>query len=234
MRWNFGMIFRYHGTTCNYCDCQNVLSIFSDCKNELKGVVVVAQLVEQLLPNTEVPSSNRVIGNILYWTFTVNSIEKKKIKKKRPGMAHFLKKVNFWSWRHVYRFEFVKQFWLSKLFGDGKQKPEKVLRIRMLRTSKFWKQNFDQICRQNIVHLCKPKWSHYKSILNHEDCLDMPSSFFAITGYRILQKIWCLKVMQRVNAKNSSSNFKLYNCASKKAMKPSSYGIEILDLLDVG
>ena len=51
MRWNFGMIFRYHGTTCNYCDCQNVLSIFSDCKNELKGVVVVAQLVEQLFPN---------------------------------------------------------------------------------------------------------------------------------------------------------------------------------------
>ena len=40
--------------------------------------------------------------------------------------------------------------------------------------------------------------------------------------------------MQRVNAKNSSSNFKLYNCASKKAMKPSIYGIEILDFLDVG
>ena len=56
--------------------------------------VVVAQLVEQLLPIPEVCSSNPDIGKNLYWTFTVlNSIEKTKIKKKRPGMAHFLEKL---------------------------------------------------------------------------------------------------------------------------------------------
>ena len=44
----------------------------------------------------DVHSSNPVIGKLLYWIFdclpTVKCIEKTKIKKKRPGMAH-LKKV---------------------------------------------------------------------------------------------------------------------------------------------
>ena len=48
----------------------------------------VAQLVERLLPMPEVCSSNPVIGNNLYWTLTVNCIEKKKIKKKRSGTTH--------------------------------------------------------------------------------------------------------------------------------------------------
>ena len=48
----------------------------------------MAQLVERLLLNPEVHSSNPVIGKILYWTFTVNCIQKTKIKKRRPGMAH--------------------------------------------------------------------------------------------------------------------------------------------------
>ena len=30
----------------------------------------------------------------IYWTFTVNRIEKTKVKKKRPGMAH-LKKIDY-------------------------------------------------------------------------------------------------------------------------------------------
>ena len=51
--------------------------------------VVVAQLVERSLPIPEVRGSNPVIGKNLYRTFTVNCIEKTKIKKKRPGMAHF-------------------------------------------------------------------------------------------------------------------------------------------------
>ena len=55
--------------------------------------VVVAQLVDQSLPFPEVCSSNPVIDKNLYWT--VNCIEKSKIKKKRPGMAH-LKKLR-WS-----------------------------------------------------------------------------------------------------------------------------------------
>ena len=50
--------------------------------------VVVAQLVERSLPMPEVCGSNPVTGKYLYWTFTVNCIEKTKIKKKRPGMAH--------------------------------------------------------------------------------------------------------------------------------------------------
>ena len=55
--------------------------------------MVVAQLVERSLPIPEVRSSNPVIGKNLYRTFTVNCIEKTKINKKRPGMAHFLKKT---------------------------------------------------------------------------------------------------------------------------------------------
>ena len=57
---------------------------------------VVAQLVEQSLPTPEIRGSNPVIGNLLYWSFicllSTVPIEKKKIKKKRPGMAHFIKK----------------------------------------------------------------------------------------------------------------------------------------------
>ena len=48
-----------------------------------KRTVLVAQLVEQLLPILEVCSSNPVIGKNLNWTFTVNCIEKTKIKEKR-------------------------------------------------------------------------------------------------------------------------------------------------------
>ena len=57
--------------------------------NEAKGswtrAVVVAQLVERSLPTSEICSSNPEIGKILS---TNCIIEKTKIKKKRPGMAH--------------------------------------------------------------------------------------------------------------------------------------------------
>ena len=53
--------------------------------------VVVAQLVERSLPIPEGRGSNPVIGKILYQILTVNCIEKTKLKKRRPGMAHFLK-----------------------------------------------------------------------------------------------------------------------------------------------
>ena len=54
----------------------------------------MAQLVEWSLLTPEVHDSNPVIGKLLsdIYLFTVNCIEKMKIKKKRPGMAHFLKK----------------------------------------------------------------------------------------------------------------------------------------------
>ena len=59
--------------------------------------VVVAQLVERSLPIPEVCGSNPVIGKnlFIYWTFVYCQlcIEKTKIKKKRQGMAHFLKNM---------------------------------------------------------------------------------------------------------------------------------------------
>ena len=62
-------------------------------KGSRRWAVVLAQLVEQLLPTPEVCCSNPVIGKKFYWMFAVNCIEKTKIMKKRPGLAHiFLKK----------------------------------------------------------------------------------------------------------------------------------------------
>ena len=55
--------------------------------------MVVAQLVEWLLPKPEVRGLNPVIGKLLYRTFnclpTVNCIEKMKIKKKEAGNGPF-------------------------------------------------------------------------------------------------------------------------------------------------
>ena len=51
--------------------------------------VVVAQLVEQLLPTPNVRGSNPVISKIY---ITVNCIEKTKIKKKEAGNGPFFKK----------------------------------------------------------------------------------------------------------------------------------------------
>ena len=61
----------------------------SETKISVIWAVVVTQLVERLLPIPEVDGSNAVIGKKLYLTFTVNYIEKTKIKKKRPGLANY-------------------------------------------------------------------------------------------------------------------------------------------------
>ena len=58
------------------------------CSGKNVWAVVVAKLVERWLPIREVCSSNPVIGKNLYQTLTVNCIEKTKVLKKRPGMAH--------------------------------------------------------------------------------------------------------------------------------------------------
>ena len=49
--------------------------------NKQVMAVVVAQLVEQLLPTQEISGSNPIIGKLLYRTLfvSVNCIEKKKI-----------------------------------------------------------------------------------------------------------------------------------------------------------
>ena len=49
----------------------------------------VAQLVERLLPIPDVRGSNPVIGK--KFVYCQLSIEKTKIKKKRPGLAHLKK-----------------------------------------------------------------------------------------------------------------------------------------------
>ena len=59
--------------------------------NLITRAVVVAQLVEWSLPIPGVSCLNPVIGKHLKCTFTVNCIEKTKIKKKRPRMDHLKK-----------------------------------------------------------------------------------------------------------------------------------------------
>ena len=58
----------------------------------------MAQLLERSLPIPEVRGSNPVIGKIYLYIehlFTVNCVlKRRKIKKKRPGMAHFFLKKN--------------------------------------------------------------------------------------------------------------------------------------------
>ena len=56
--------------------------------------MVVAQLVERSLPVPEVCGSNLVIGKIYIEHLLSTVLTRRKIKKKRPGIAHFLKKTN--------------------------------------------------------------------------------------------------------------------------------------------
>ena len=53
----------------------------------------MAQLVERSLPIPYVRGSNPVIGKFYVYLLSVNWIEKSKIDKKRPGMAHLKKKL---------------------------------------------------------------------------------------------------------------------------------------------
>ena len=54
----------------------------------------MAQLAERLLPIPKDLGSNPIIGNF-YWTFIYcqRIVEKRKVKKKRPGMVYFWKKI---------------------------------------------------------------------------------------------------------------------------------------------
>ena len=54
--------------------------------------VVVAKLVERLLPISEVHCSNPFIGKNVYWTFYCQLCWKDENKEKETGKAHFLKK----------------------------------------------------------------------------------------------------------------------------------------------
>ena len=68
---------------------QNSLIRFSFKSYVCESAVVVAQLVEWSILTPEARGSNPVIGKILSTKLTTNCIiEKTKIKKKWPGMAH--------------------------------------------------------------------------------------------------------------------------------------------------
>ena len=56
--------------------------------------VVVAQLVEKMLPTPEVRGSNSVFGkNCIEYCFLLTVFCKEEIQKKRPGMVHFKNKT---------------------------------------------------------------------------------------------------------------------------------------------
>ena len=58
------------------------------CANSIRARVLLAQLVERSLPTPQVHGSNPVVGNLLYveYLFTINCIEKTKIKNNRPAI----------------------------------------------------------------------------------------------------------------------------------------------------
>ena len=64
----------------------SALELIFNCGYSRAGVV--AQLVEQLLPIPELRSSNPDISKILTTNSTIEKKKIKKIKKKRPGIAH--------------------------------------------------------------------------------------------------------------------------------------------------
>ena len=67
-----------------------VIGNFTEQILTLPREVVVTQLVEWSIPTPEVRGSNPVISKTsIEHLYTVNCIEKTKIKKKRPGMDHF-------------------------------------------------------------------------------------------------------------------------------------------------
>ena len=50
--------------------------------------LLVAQLVEQLLPIPEICSSNPIIGKVYFLSTVINLYSKDENTEKRPGMAH--------------------------------------------------------------------------------------------------------------------------------------------------
>ena len=76
--------------------------------------VVVVQLVERSLPTSEVHISNPIIAKLLC---TVNCNEKTKLKKQRPGMAHFSKNGTRVCWLKLvfvsFQLPFAKNFSLK-------------------------------------------------------------------------------------------------------------------------
>ena len=71
-------------------------------KVEWCGAVVVAQLAERSLPTPEIRGLNPDIGNILNIFYLSIAIQKRrKIKKKRPGMAHLKKNCSLLFQVHV-------------------------------------------------------------------------------------------------------------------------------------
>ena len=60
------------------------------CTKSFEWAVVVAQLVERLLPSPEVRGLNPIISKTIIECMLSTVYRKDKTKEKRPGMAHFL------------------------------------------------------------------------------------------------------------------------------------------------
>ena len=83
-------------------------------------------MVEPLLPTSEVCSSNPVIGKNLYWTFTVNCIEKTKVKEKETGIANFLKKDNEQNESKLDQRKYLQAFGLDSSLKTGLWKDKRM------------------------------------------------------------------------------------------------------------
>ena len=88
--------------------------------------MLVDQLVESLLPTSEVCGSNPVIGKNLYWTFTVNCIEKTKVKKKETGIGQFLKKDNEQNESKLDQRKYLQAFGLDSSLKTGLWKDKRM------------------------------------------------------------------------------------------------------------
>ena len=69
----------------------------------------MAQLVERSLPTPEIRSSNPVIDQILHVLSTV--LKRQKLKKKSPGIAHFLRRELVKVYRSVSQLNLDRGGW---------------------------------------------------------------------------------------------------------------------------
>ena len=131
------------------------------CKTRFIRAVVVAQLVERLLPIPGVLGSNSAIENFfIEHLFTVNCIEKTKIKKKRPGMAHFLKNTVFQLTKKRANVSIGKNdrlcltlpslgLWLWHSWQRGRFRYQRT-RVRIQSSATFIEQLLLTVCRKDL------------------------------------------------------------------------------------
>ena len=112
--------------------------------------MVVAQLVERLLPTPEIHGSSPAIGKILFTiNWIKNCIEKMKIKKKRQGMAH----IKHFKSIHIEKYSQKTSINLPKLLRGMSLRPRIVCCMNKYRR---WNNNLKHLftSEQRVVVLC--------------------------------------------------------------------------------